>query len=198
MRGLAWICIASCLLLIALAFWFWILKPENGTSSPAKASVQEIPQAKLQDIHLVEMEGSRRMWEADADQIEVFEEKNMTRISKLQKQIKVILYRDDDMLTCYADEAQIDNETKRIDLLGNLTARSQQGITMETDSVRYLPREKRLLTDKPVTIVREGFILQGLGMEADLALEEVRILSDVVSKFQATDQLKTGGLKKVR
>jgi LPS export ABC transporter protein LptC len=69
---------------------------------------------------------------------------------------------------------------------------------METDSVRYLPREKRLLTDKPVTIVREGFILQGLGMEADLALEEVRILSDVVSKFQATDQLKTGGLKKVR
>jgi hypothetical protein len=35
-------------------------------------------------------------------------------------------------------------------------------------------------------------------MEADLALEEVRILSDVVSKFQATDQLKTGGLKKVR
>ncbi len=197
MRGLAWICIASCLLLIALASWLWILKPENGTSSSTKASVQETPQVKLQDIHLVEMDGNRRMWEADADQIEVFEEKKMTRISKLQKQIRMILYMDDDVLTCYTDEAEINDETKRIDLLGNLTAQSQQGTTLKTDFVQWFPQERKLRTDKPVTVTRQGLLVQGLGMEADLALEDVKILSNIISSFQASDQqLSPGGLRK--
>jgi LPS export ABC transporter protein LptC len=183
--------------LVALALWFYVLKPEKGISPPAKASVQEIPQAKLLDIHLVEMEGNRRMWEANADQIEVFEEKNVTRISKLQNQIKMVLYMDNDVLTCYADEAVIDDQTKRIDLLGNLTAQSQQGPTINTDFVQWFPQEKKLRTDKPVTVTRQGLIIQGLGMEADLALEEVKILSNILSSFQASDQqFKSGGLRK--
>ncbi len=197
MRGLAWICIASCLLLIALASWLWILKPENGTSSLPQASAQETPQVKLQDIHLVEMDGNRRMWEADADQIEVFEDKKMTRISKLHTQIRMILYMEDDTLTCYTDEVEINDETKRIDLLGNLIAQSQQGTTIRTDFVQWFPQEKKLRTDKPVTITRQGLLIQGLGMEADLALEKVEILSNIISSFEESDQqLSSRGLKK--
>lgn len=197
MRGQAWICIGSCLLLVALALWFYVLKPEKGISPPAKASVQETPQAKLLDIHLVEMEGNRRMWEANADQIEVFEEKKVTRISKLQNQIKMVLYMDNDVLTCYADGADIHDQIKRIDLLGNLTAQSQQGPTIKTDFVQWFPQEKKLRTDKPVTVTRQGLIIQGLGMEADLALEEVKILSNILSSFQASDQqFESGGLRK--
>ena len=137
------------------------------------------------------------MWEADADQIEVFEEKKMTRISKLQKQIRMILYMDDDVLTCYTDEAEINDETKRIDLLGNLTAQSQQGITMKTDFVQWFPQERKLRTNKPVTVIRQGLLIQGLGMEADLALEEVKILSNIFSSFQESDQqFSPGGLRK--
>ena len=199
MRRLAWIGIASCLLLVAVAFWLWILRPENGIPSPVKAPVQEIAQVKFRDIHLVEMEGNQRMWEADADQIEVFEEKRMTRISKLQKQIKMTLYMDNDVLTCYTDQAEINGETKRIDLQGNLTAQSQQGIMVRTDSVQWFPRERKLRTDKPVTVMRQGLLIQGLGMEADLALEEVKILSNIVSSFQASDQqLAPGGMRKGR
>ncbi len=197
MRGLAWLCIAFCLLLIALASWLWLLKPENGTLSPAKASAQETPQVKLQDIHLVEMDGNRRMWEADADQIEVFEDKKMTRISKLHTQIRMILYMEDDTLTCYTDEVEINDETKRIDLVGNLTAESQQGTTVRTDFVQWFPQEKKLRTDKPVTITRQGLLIQGLGMEADLALEKVEILSNIISSFEESDQqLSSRGLKK--
>jgi LPS export ABC transporter protein LptC len=197
MKGHVWIFTGCFILLAALCLWLLLLKPENGISPLHKPSLRESPQARLLDVHLVEMEDNQRMWEADADQIEVFEEKNRTRILKLQKQIKMVLYMDKDVLTCYADEAQISDQAKRVDLLGNLMAESQQGIVVRTDSVQWFPQEKKLRTDKPVTVVRQGLTVQGLGMEADLALEEVRILSNISSSFQTSDQqLTPKGLRK--
>ena len=184
MRGKTWILIVFLFLLTALGLWLLIVKPERDTSPPAKESIRETPQAKLLGVHLTEMEGNQRMWEANADQIEVFEERNTVRISKLQRQIKLVLYRDEDTLTCYADEAEINNQNKEVNLLGNLMAQSREGITLWTDSVKWLPQRKKLVTDKRVTIRRQGLVVQGLGMEADLALEEVKILSDITSSFE--------------
>jgi len=186
MRTQTWIFIFSLCLFTALGLLLLIVKPEQDISSPSKEPIRETPQARLLGTRLVEMEGDQRMWEANADQIEVFEDRNTTRISKLQRQIKLVLYRGEDTLTCYADVAEINNQNKEVNLLGNLMAQSRDGITLWTDSVTWLPQRKRLLTDKPVTIRRQGLVIQGLGMEADLALGEVKILSNIISSFEVS------------
>lgn len=171
-------------LMAALGLWFLIAEPGKDTPSPVTEPVRGAPQAKLLGVHLLEMEGDKRMWEANADQIEVFEDRNTIRISKLRKQIQLILYRDQDTLICYANAAEIDNQSREVNVLGDLMAQSKEGTTLWTDSVHWFPESKKLLTDKQVIIRRQGLLVQGLGMEADLALEEVKILSNISSQFE--------------
>jgi len=187
MKGWAWICIISIILFVACGFWLLAFRPGDDIPSSTRESFRETPQAKLKDIHLVEMRGDQRMWEANADQVQIFEQRNITRISKMQRQIKLVLYQDENALTCYADEGEIDNQSKEVNLQGNLMAQSREGTTVWTDSVLWSPQSKKLSTDKQVTIKREGLIVQGLGMEADLALEEVKILSHITSSFDPSN-----------
>lgn len=192
MKGQIRMLVALLCLVGALGSWVLFLKPGEDSSSSPKESVSDTPQAKLSDIRLVEMDGNQRMWEAQADQIEVFEEGGSVRIFKLKRQIKLVLYRDQDSLTCYADAAEIkdQNEEKEVNVVGNLMVQARDGITLRTDSATWLPRQRRLLTDKQVTIRREGLMIQGLGMEADLTLEEVKILSNITSSFQSSGKSK--------
>jgi LPS export ABC transporter protein LptC len=176
------------LLLVLLGLTLFIMRPNSGTVSPSKTPVGEVPDSRLRDVHFVEMQGDRRVWEASADRIELFEAEHLTRISKSEKQIKFLLHKDDHVLTCYADEAEIDNQTQEVDLRGNLMAQSREGITIWTDSVHWSPQKRQLLADKQVTLRREGLFIQGLGLEADLALEEVRILSHVYSSFEGSGE----------
>jgi LPS export ABC transporter protein LptC len=174
------------LLLVLLGLTLFILRPDSGTVSPSRTSVREAPDSRLRDVHFVEMQGDRRVWEASADRIELFEAEHLTRISKSEKQIKLLLHKDDHVLTCYADEAEIDNQTQEVDLRGNLMAQSREGVTMWTDSVHWSPQKRQLLADKEVTLKQEGLLIRGLGLEADLALEEIRILSNVQSSFEGS------------
>ena len=176
------------LLLVLSGLTVLILRPDKGSVSSSQTSLQEAPDSRLQDVHFVEMQGDRRVWEASAERIEFFEAEHLTRISKSDKQIRLTLHKDDHVLTCYADEAEIDNQTQEVDVRGNLMARSGEGITIWTDSVHWSPQKKQLFADKQVTLKREGLLIQGVGLEADLALEEVRILSQVHSSFEGSGQ----------
>lgn len=188
MKGVFWICIPLFSFLLILGLWIIVFRPEIGTPSLSQKANHDPPQARLLGAHLIEMEGSRRVWEANADQIEVFEEEKVTRISKLQKQIQLILYQDDDLLTCYADAAEIDNKTREVELIGNLVALSREGISVLTDSVHWSPEKRRLFTDKQVTVRQHGLVIQGVGMEANLTLEEVKVLSNISSSFDTNNR----------
>jgi LPS export ABC transporter protein LptC len=186
MKGHRWIWIVFLGVMAALGWWFLIMEPGRDSPSTGTETVRGTPQATLVGVHLLEMEGDKRMWEADADRIEVFEDTNTIRISKLRRQIQLVLYRDQDTLTCYANAAEIDNQSREVEVRGDLMAQAKDGTTLWTDSVRWLPESKRLLTDRQVTIRRQGLLVQGLGMEADLTLEEVKILSDISSQFEVS------------
>ncbi|MDH7498978.1 MAG: LPS export ABC transporter periplasmic protein LptC [candidate division NC10 bacterium] len=190
MKGRTRILFALLCLIGALGAWFLLLQPGRDASSPPKESSREIPRAKLSGVHLLEMEGNQRMWEAQADRIEVFDEEGSIRIFKQERQIQLVLYRDQDTLICYADAAEMKNQgrEKEVHVTGNLRAQARDGITLRTESATWLPGQKRLFTDQQVTITQQGLMIQGLGMEADLTLEEVKILSNITSRFESSGQ----------
>jgi len=199
MKGQTRIFLALLCLFGALGFGHLILKPGKDAPYPLEESNQETSQAKLSGVRLVEMNGNQRMWEAQADQIEVFGEGSNIRIFKRKRQIKLVLYRDQDTLICYADAAEIKSQSqeKEVNIVGNLMAQARDGITLSTDSATWLPQQRRLFTDKPVTITQQGLMIQGSGMEADLTLGEVKILSNITSRFEASSkEFGAGGWRK--
>lgn len=189
-----WWWISAVCLSVLLGWGLWSLFDPVGDKPPSGSThVAESPQSSFRNIHMVEMAGERKTWEAYADRIEVFEEKDTIHIGKSRRQIQLTLYRDQDMLTCYADAAEIDNRKREVVVEGNLKAVSKDGTTVLTNSIRWLPDIKKLVTEDKVTIRREGLLVQGSGMEADLALEEVRLLSDISSRVEMPTRSGLGG-----
>jgi LPS export ABC transporter protein LptC len=139
------------------------------------------PEMTLQQVHILETRGGVRVWEVRADRVEVRERDGVTVLSRVQRPIEITFYSAQGQLVCLANRASLDLKTKDVRLEGAVVARSEQGMELTTESLRWVAASRRLLTDQAVTIVRGALVSQGKGMEAETDLERVRIFQNITS-----------------
>lgn len=171
------------LLAIGLLVWWapqgtstaWGADPSPGTASP--------PDLLLRQIHLVEAKGEVKLWEVWADRAEVRESEGVSLLSRVTRPVAVTLYFNQGRLTCAADRATVDLKTKDVRLDGGVVARSEQGMELRTDSIRWIAATRRLVTDQAVTVTRGSLVTRGRGLEAETSLERVRILQEITSSL---------------
>jgi LPS export ABC transporter protein LptC len=84
-------------------------------------------------------------------------------------------------LTARSNSARVNMRTKDIRLEGNVTATSEQGNSLRTESLDWLAKDRRVSTRLPVTLVRGALTSWGVGMEAETDLERATFLSRVRS-----------------
>ncbi|MES2935357.1 MAG: LPS export ABC transporter periplasmic protein LptC [Pseudomonadota bacterium] len=87
-------------------------------------------------------------------------------------------------ITSYADTAHIDHARSKLQLIGNVIIErpaSEQGanVRVSTDYLVLLPDEDLARTDKPVVIRVGASVVSGIGMTANNATGEFRLLSNV-------------------
>lgn len=140
-----------------------------------------MPDAKITGFHLVETKGGVKLWEIWGDLAEVFEKEGVARVVKISQQVTVTLYSGQGKLTSRSDKATLNIGTKDVRLEGNVTATSEQGSSLQTESLDWSAEDRRLFTRSPVTLVRGGLVSRGVGMEAETDLERARLLSRVQS-----------------
>jgi LPS export ABC transporter protein LptC len=148
--------------------------PKNGTSSP---------EIVLEQVHMVETREGDRVWEVRADQVEVNEREGFTVLTRVTHPIEIAFYSSQGKVTCVANRATLDLKTKDVRLEGAVLARSDQGVELRTELLRWISASRRLQTDQPVTIVRGGLVSRGRGMEAETGLERFRIFNNITSQF---------------
>lgn len=83
-----------------------------------------------------------------------------------------------------ADSGWVDSKGQQLRLRGNVLvdgheADDRRHLRLETEMLRLFPHTRTAATDRPVTIVRPNSILRGIGLEADLANRQLRVLSEV-------------------
>jgi LPS export ABC transporter protein LptC len=139
---------------------------------------------RLKQVRLQEQgrEGSR--WQLDAEYSETFEDQSKTTMKKVT--IKVDQPSKGGQAsrswTVTGDEGDLNQDTKDVELRGNVVLVSSDGLRLETERLRWQADAQRAWTDAPVIIYRSGAVVRGTGFESRVA-EEV---SSVKGRVRAT------------
>jgi LPS export ABC transporter protein LptC len=86
--------------------------------------------------------------------------------------------------TVTGDEGDLNQETKNVELRGNVVLISSDGLRLETDRLRWDAEAQRAWTDDPVVIYRAGAVVRGTGFESRVAEEVSSIKGRVRATFK--------------
>lgn len=131
---------------------------------------------------MIETREGAKLWEIRADQVEVNEREGFTVLTRVNRPIQIAFYSAQGQATCVADRATLDLATKDVRLEGEVVARSEQGVELKTEQLRWIAASRRLQSDQAVTITRGNLISRGRGMEAETDLERVRLFQNITSQ----------------
>lgn len=166
---------------VALALVILGTAPVARSGEPNRAGTAS-PSISLQQVHMIETREGSKLWEIRADQVEVNEREGFTVLTKVNRPIQIAFFSSQGQATCVADRATLDLATKDVRLEGAVVARSEQGVELKTEQLRWIAASRRLQTDQAVTITRGNLISRGRGMEAETDLERVRLFQNITSQ----------------
>lgn len=168
------------------------LRQERGASGASSSPpVQPVPEVTLRQIHMIETREGARLWELWADRAEVHDRDGYTVLFREHRPVEVTLYSSHGQLTCTANRAWVDLQSKDVRLEGGVIARSDQGTELRTEELRWLAASRRLQTDRPVVVSRGAMVSRGRGLEAETDLEQVRIFQNITSQLRSPASVPT-------
>ncbi|MBL7170856.1 MAG: LPS export ABC transporter periplasmic protein LptC [Candidatus Omnitrophica bacterium] len=163
------------LILLIIFFFCSCAKKEDASMSTLKEDEEGLMQA-MEEVYFQETEEGKKRYEVWANSLDIFPGK------KLLKKVRFKFYRESDILYLKGDEAEIADDGD-IDLNGNVSGKSDQGIEFTTDHLFWEDGEEMLSTESPVKLMSESIYVTGVGLETTPKLEEARIKSNVYVTF---------------
>ncbi len=145
---------------------------------------------RLKQVRLQETGRDGSRWQLDAEYSETFEERNTTSMKKVTIKVDQAAKSATSARswTVTGDEGDLNQETKDVELRGNVVLISSDGLRLETDRLRWDAEGQRAWTEDPVVIYRSGAVVRGIGFESKVA-EEV---SSIKGRVRATFKKGTG------
>jgi lipopolysaccharide export system protein LptC len=125
---------------------------------------------RIKDVRLQE-EGGKVRWQLVADLAEIFDSEGHTRLTKPVVEIKET-HRS---WVVRGDAGEVHQRTKDVEIRDNVVVVSDDGFTLETSVLRWDGQARRLWTDAPVRLSRQGLVVQGTGLEVEMDQEYARI-----------------------
>ena len=160
--------------------------PRALTTEPATTNADY----RLKQVHLQEQGRDGSRWQLDAEYSETFEEQNKTTMKKVTVKVDQPSKGDQGSRswTVTGDEGDLNQETKNVELRGNVILISSDGLRLETDRLRWDAEAQRAWTEDPVVIYRAGAVVHGTGFESKVAEE----ISSIKGRVRATFKKGTG------
>ena len=126
---------------------------------------------RIKEIRLQEHQSGKLQWRLVADQAEVFSREGKTVMQK----VTVTIEEPDRTWTVTGDEGDLHDATKDVEVRKNVVLTGSDGLRLETNTLRWQAKERRLWTNDPVTIFRAGAVIRGQGLEAWMADERTQV-----------------------
>lgn len=81
-----------------------------------------------------------------------------------------------------ADSGLIQEKKQHLEAVGNVVVTTEEGIKLETQSLRWDPQKRKIVTDDFVEITKKKDVVTGYGLEADEELKHFVIKKSVKGK----------------
>ncbi len=132
----------------------------------------------VKELHLEEESGGVR-WQLQADQAAVFEGQKRTALKKVRVHV---IDRDRDW-TIVGEEGDLFQDRNDLEVRRNVVMTAEDGLRLETTVLRWQSAQKRMWTDAPVKIFREGTVIDGSGLDVQMAQEATTVKGRVQAVF---------------
>jgi LPS export ABC transporter protein LptC len=133
----------------------------------------------INDVHLQEESSSGGRWQLVAEQASVFDAEGRTAL----KRVRVRVQEPDRAWTIVGDEGDYFKATNDLEVRHNVVMTSDDGLRIETTVLRWKGGERRLWTDVPVRIYRQGVVIDGTALNVAMADERTAVKGRVRATF---------------
>lgn len=133
---------------------------------------------RIKEAELEEQSGGVR-WRLKAEQALVFETEGRTAL----KRISVRVFERDRTWTIVGDEGDLFQQTSNVEIRRNVVLTASDGFRLETSVLRWQGAEKRLWTDAPVRMSRDGAVIDGTALDVRMGDETTTMAGRVRATF---------------
>src|SRR5262245_11310795 len=133
----------------------------------------------IKEVELREESAHGGRWHLVADQAHVFDDEGRTAL----RNIRLRVQDHDQTWTITGEEGDYFKETSDFEVRHNVVMVSDDGLKLETAVLRWKGDERRLWTDRPVRITRDGTVIDGTALEVKMAEEATTVRGRVHATF---------------
>lgn len=133
---------------------------------------------RIKEAELEEESGGVK-WRLKADQALVFEGEGRTALHRISVQV----FERDRTWTVVGDEGDLFQETGNVEIRHNVVLTASDGLRLETSVLRWQGAEKRLWTDAPVRMTRNGAVADGTALDVRMRDEMTTMRGRVHATF---------------
>lgn len=155
----------------------------RGVQSVPSEGPQTRADYRIKEVELQEEMKDGVTWQLQADQAEAYEKAGRTLLRK----VRIRIQEPDRSWTVTGDEGEMAQESKNVELRGNVILTSSDGLRLETTRLRWDADAKRAWTDEPVTLHQKGAVVQGQGLDARVGERNTEIKGRIRATFGATN-----------
>ena len=176
MRNLARIILAVVVVFVVAVTAMLVVRSRTaGVESLGPPSTADL---QIKEVDLEE-EAKGVRWRLKAEQALMYDKAGLTQLRKLVANI----YERERAWTIVGDEGELDRNTRNVEVRHNVIVTSDDGLRLETAVLRWEAAGKRLWTDTPVILSRNGSVVRGSGLEVRLDQEATTISGPVRATF---------------
>jgi LPS export ABC transporter protein LptC len=153
--------------------------------APPPSKLLKLPvqvDASLQRVHYTETTQGVKRWDLSADRAELSKQNDITRLFGVRLLVAGAPPTGELLVT--AKQADYNNATRDVTLLGSVQGLSGNGISFSSARVNYLAARSQLQTGERVRLVDAGLELEGVGMEYDTQTRRFRLMKDVSAVYR--------------
>ncbi len=183
-RHVRWIILAV-MVSIAGTIAFFILWPSDVSISVGSVSVIGTDaDLKMDRVHIVQNKQGTRNWEMWADTAKVYRKKDFTQMENIHLRF---YSKNGEVMDVTADSGLMENQSRNMRLRGNVLIKSQDGVSLRTESLQFRPKEKKIDSDEKILIEGKSFHLSGVGLRGRTDLEQYFLKKNVQAVIYETN-----------
>ena len=142
-----------------------------------------LPDEEVQDFALTETNSGAVEWKLYAQKAEMYDVKNTITATGVRVNFFDDKGKQSSQLT--SREGEINQVTRDMTARGNVVILNSDGTRMSTQSLTFLNREQKIVSDELVRVEQKGNVLQGVGFESDPNLKHYKFRAQVAGTVRS-------------
>jgi LPS export ABC transporter protein LptC len=150
---------------------------EKRPDSSPRGTVVAAPDQEVGNFSLTESVEGTRKWTLWAEWAAIYNESAQVRA----RNVRIDFFEESGkkFSELKADSGLIYQKTNDMEATGSVVVRTEEGITLETQSLKWVNASQKILSDDFVKITQGRDVLTGVGLVSDASLNEFEIKSQV-------------------